>query len=235
MASEAPKHIIVNGSVAKQVTKILTDQIIDGKYSVGDYLPTEELLCAEFGIGRSSVREAVKTMESQGLVRKLQGKGIVVIDETIEATAELLNITLNYKRISLQDMVDFREAMEIRLAGLAAVKSSADDIKRIDECLESMRKNKDSYEDFAHYDHLFHEAIAEASGSSISALIMRALRPLLQKQIAHNIQKDFNPQEVIDIHSEILAKIKAHQAKAAGSAMADHLTETHRVLRMIND
>ncbi len=231
MTTDTPKHIIVNGAVAKQVTNILTEQIISGKYSVGDYLPTEELLCGEFGIGRSSVREAIKTLESRGMVRKLQGKGIIVIDETIDATAELLNITLNYKKISLGDMVDFREAMEVRLAELAAVKGDKEAIAVIDECLENMRRNKDSFEDFAHYDHLFHNAIAVASGNNISAIIMKSLSPLLQKQITHNISNDFNAQAVLDIHKVIFDAIKSRQPKAAGRAMAEHLKETHRVIR----
>ncbi len=233
MKTTNTKHIIVNGSVAKQVTAILTQQIVDGKYAVGDYLPTEEVLCGEFGIGRSSVREAIKTLESRGLVRKLQGKGIVVIDETIDATAELLNITLNYKKISLVDIVDFREAMEIKLAELAAIKHSESDIEHLQECLDNMLRIK-SFDKFAALDHQFHEYIAEASGSTISILIMKSLHPILQKQISHNIQKSFDYQQVHDFHSRIFEAIKERQPKAAGRAMAEHLEETHRVLRNNN-
>ncbi len=235
MINDTPKHIIVNGSVAKQVTNILTDQIIDGKYGVGDYLPTEELLCAEFGIGRSSVREAIKTLESRGLVRKMQGKGVMVIDETIEATAELFSITLNYKKISLKDMVNFRESMEVQLAELAAVECNDDDIDNMAECIYYMRQNIDSYEDFARYDHLFHERVAEASKNSISSLIMKALRPLLYKQITLNIQQDFDTQRLFSIHNEIFEAIKNHHPKAAGRAMAEHMTDTYRVIREMKE
>ncbi len=234
MKTEQPKHIIVNGSVAKQVTKILTDQIIEGKYAVGDYLPTEEVLCGEFGIGRSSVREAIKTLESRGMVRKLQGKGIVVIDETIEATAELLNITLEYKKISLKDMVDFRESMEVQLAELAAEKCSEEDIQNMADCLEKMTSVIDSYDDFAHYDYLFHEQIAIASNSAVSTLMMKALRPLLHRQISHNIQKYFDPKQALEYHYRIFEEVKNHRSKAAGQAMAEHLKETHRMVREVN-
>ena len=57
---------LANDSVAKQVTDILSDLIVTGKIEEGDFLPTEEDLCREFGIGRSSVREAIKTLESRG-------------------------------------------------------------------------------------------------------------------------------------------------------------------------
>ncbi|KAA4074486.1 FadR family transcriptional regulator, partial [Bacteroides ovatus] len=73
---------LANDSVTKQVTDILSDLIVTGKIVEGDFLPTEEDLCHEFGIGRSSVREAIKTLESRGMVRKLHGKGVEVIDES---------------------------------------------------------------------------------------------------------------------------------------------------------
>lgn len=57
-------------------------------------MPTEEDLCREFGIGRSSVREAIKTLESRGMVRKLHGKGVEVIDESAKATTEMLHISV---------------------------------------------------------------------------------------------------------------------------------------------
>ncbi len=231
MTTNQPKHVIVNGSVSKQVTKILTDQIIAGKYLVGDYLPTEEVLCSEFGIGRSSVREAIKTLESRGMVRKLQGKGIIVIDKTIEATAELIKITLEYRKISLKDMIDFRESMEVTLAELAAVKCSNEDISEMYECIEKMSSVVDSYEEFADYDYQFHECIAKASGNTIATLMVKALRPLLHKQISHNIKQYFSPKQALSYHYKIFDEVKNHRAKAAGQAMAEHLKETHRVVR----
>lgn len=62
MSSELLKGLpnLSNDSVAKQVTDILSDLIVSGKVKIGEFLPTEEDLCKEFGIGRSSVREAIK-------------------------------------------------------------------------------------------------------------------------------------------------------------------------------
>lgn len=234
METNKPQHVILNGSVAKQVTNIVTQQIIDGEFGIGDYLPTEEEMCKEFGIGRSSVREAIKTLESKGLVRKMQGKGVIVIDETLQATSDMLRITLDYKKISLHDMIDFRESMEIRLAELAAIKATNEQIAAIKKSLDAMKQNIDSYEDFAQYDHLFHEQIAEASGNSVSILIVKSLRPLLHKQISHTIQPDFDPMQVIKFHEEIYNAISTHQPIAASKAMAAHLDETHRIARELD-
>lgn len=235
MEINKPQYVILNGAVAKQVTDIITQQIIDGEFSIGDFLPTEEELCKRFGIGRSSVREAIKTLESRGLVRKMQGKGVVVIDETIEATSQMLKIALDYKHISLHDMIDFRESMEVKLAETAALKATSEQVALIKESLDLMRNNVDAYDEFAQFDHLFHERIAEASGNSVSMLIMKTLRPLLHKQISHTIQPDFDPQQVINIHDEIYNAIEAHQPMVAARAMSEHLKETHRVVRELEN
>ncbi|MFI3318566.1 MAG: FadR/GntR family transcriptional regulator [Rikenellaceae bacterium] len=224
-------HVIVNGSVAQQVTEILTRQLIEGKFKEGDFLPTEEELCHEFGIGRSSVREAIKTLESRGLVRKQQGKGVVVIDETIQATAEMLKITLDYKNISLKDMVDFRIAMEIKLAEMAAMNATDEDIASMRECLDLMKGGEEfSFKEFAQYDYQFHQSVANASRNSISILIMQTLRPILYDQISITVGPDFNPERAIQLHETIFNEIKNHHIKAAGQAMATHLNETHRII-----
>ncbi len=225
-----PKHILVNGAVAKQVTKILTDQIIDGTFAVGDFLPTEEVLCEEFGIGRSSVREAIKTLESRGMVRKLQGKGVAVIDESIEATSEMLKIALAYRKTSLKDLMDFRVALEIKSVEMAANNASADDIERMRGFLDAMIGAEHSDEQFATYDYLFHEAIAKAAGNSMIELIIKALRPLLYNQIVYTLNPNFNSESANHFHESIFRAIKDRQPRAAIKAMLEHLSETQRII-----
>lgn len=229
-SNKSQKHILVNGSVASQVTKILTDQIIDGTYSVGDFLPTEEVLCSEFGIGRSSVREAIKTLESQGMVRKLQGKGVVVIDESIEATSKMLNIALAYRKISLKDLMDFRVSLELNTVEFAAMNATDADIENIQSCLDAMFETEYSNEHFAEYDYKFHEAIARASGNSMSELIIRTLRPLLYNQIVYTLNPNFNHEVANRLHEKIYQAIKDRQPRVAVKAMMAHLSETQRLI-----
>ncbi len=226
----SPKHVLVNGAVAKQVTKILTEQIIDGVFKVGDFLPTEEVLCEEFGIGRSSVREAIKTLESRGMVRKLQGKGVVVIDESVEATSEMLNIALAYRKTSLKDLMDFRVSLELKVAELAANNATEEDLERMRGYLDAMIESENSDEKFATYDYLFHEAIAKASGNSVSELIIKALRPLLYNQIVYTLNPNFNSESANHFHESIFEAIKNRQPRVAIKAMLNHLSETQRII-----
>ncbi len=230
---EIPQLLLSNGSVAKQIADFLTQDIISHKYQIGDFIPTEEELCLQYGIGRSSVREAIKTLESRGLVRKMQGKGGVVIDETIEATSQMLKMTLDMNNVSLRDLVDFRVSMEVQLAKTAALRATEDDIARIKEILDLMSGDNYSYEDFTTHDYLFHEAIIEASGNNIAALMIKALRPVISKQIEQSLKSDFNQHRIYEFHHNIYEKIKGREVNAAGRAMSEHLNETYLTIEAL--
>ena len=143
---------LANDSVTKQVTDILSDLIVTGKIVEGDFLPTEEDLCHEFGIGRSSVREAIKTLESRGMVRKLHGKGVEVIDESAKATTEMLHISLRMKKTTVRDFMEFRKSMEIKMTEMAACRATSEQVKTIEEVLEKMKTDEYRLETFADYD-----------------------------------------------------------------------------------
>ncbi|MFI3305531.1 MAG: FadR/GntR family transcriptional regulator [Rikenellaceae bacterium] len=228
--TKSTKHTIVNGSVAQQVTSIISKQIIDGKYSEGDFLPTEEELCEEFGIGRSSVREAIKTLESRGMVRKLQGKGVIVVDETIVATSQMLRIAFEYKKVSFKDLAEFRVSMEIKLAGLAAQNATSDDLREIKENLEQMKSKKISPKNFAAIDYKFHESIAQASGNNVSVLILRSLYPIIYDQITHTIARENSLERTYELHEKIYNAIEAKSSRDAEAAMSNHLRETLRLI-----
>lgn len=229
------QHVIVNGSVAQQVTAIMTQQIISGKFAVGEYLPTEEELCIEFGIGRSSVREAIKTLESRGLVRKLQGKGVVVIDESINATSQMLRIALEFKKTSLKDLMDFRVAMEVMNVELAAINATEEDLIEMRKYLLLMQQEDYSHDTFAHHDYLFHEAIARASKNSVSIIILRTLQPILYNQIVYTLDPNFNPELATHFHAKIFDAIVNHQPDRAVSEMMSHLSETQRIISELDE
>lgn len=221
---------LANDSVAKQVTDILSDLIVSGKVKIGEYLPTEEDLCKEFGIGRSSVREAIKTLESRGMVRKLHGKGVVVIDESTQATTKLLQISLKLKKTTMRDILEFRKSIEIKMTELAAMRATEEQIKVISDNLEKMRNEEYKLETFAEYDYGFHKSIADASGNSIFSLMMETMRPMLYNHIIYTLNPDFNPEHSSHFHETILNNIINRDPVAAEEAMKAHLAGTKSII-----
>ena len=232
MSAELLKALpsLANDSVAKQVTDILTDLIVTGKIKQGDYLPTEEDLCREFGIGRSSVREAIKTLESRGMVRKFHGKGVVVIEESAQATAKLLPIALKLKKTTMKDILEFRNSIEIKMTELAASRATEEQIKVISDNLEKMRNEEYKLETFAEYDYNFHKSVADASGNSIFSLMMETMRPMLYNHIIYTLNPEFNPENCNHFHETILNTIISKDPVAASEAMKSHLAGTKSVM-----
>ncbi len=228
------KHVIKNREVSKQITDIICDRIVNGIYAIGELIPTEEALCNEFGIGRSSVREAIKTLESRGMVRKIQGKGVVVIDECIEATSDLLRIALAYQKTSLRDLMNFRVAIELTTVELAAKNATEEDLRSMREHIDSMLQQDYQLDDFAQHDYLFHEAIAKASGNSVVLLIIKTLRPLLYNQIVYTLDPNFNPELATNFHEAIYRAIEAKHPEVAVAAMRSHLSETQCIINKLD-
>ena len=221
---------LANDSVTKQVTDILSDLIVTGKIVEGDFLPTEEDLCHEFGIGRSSVREAIKTLESRGMVRKLHGKGVEVIDESAKATTEMLHISLRMKKTTVRDFMEFRKSMEIKMTEMAACRATSEQVKTIEEVLEKMKTDEYRLETFADYDFMFHKSIGDASGNKVFSLMMETIRPMLYSHIIYTLNPNFNPELSNHFHETILEAIKAKDPNAASAAMAAHLVGTKSII-----
>lgn len=232
MSSDLLKGLpsLANESVAKQVRDILTDLIVSGKIKLGEYLPTEEDLCREFGIGRSSVREAIKTLESRGMVKKFHGKGMVVIDESAAATAKLLQISLKMKKTTMKDIMEFRNSIEIKMTELAAKRATDEQIQIISGHLEKMKNEEYKLDTFAEFDYNFHKSIADASGNSVFSLMMETMRPMLYNHIIYTLNPTFNPEHSNHYHEKILQTIRDRNPEEAVEAMRLHLTGTERII-----
>ena len=217
MSSDLLKGLpsLANESVAKQVTDILTDLIVSGKIKLGEYLPTEEDLCREFGIGRSSVRDAM---------------GMVVIDESAAATAKLLQISLKMKKTTMKDIMEFRNSIEIKMTELAAKRATDEQIQIISGHLEKMKNEEYKLDTFAEFDYNFHKSIADASGNSVFSLMMETMRPMLYNHIIYTLNPTFNPEHSNHYHEKILQTIRDRNPEEAVEAMRLHLTGTERII-----
>ena len=217
---------LASESITKQVLNYLTYKIINNDFKIGEYLPTEEALCKDLQIGRSSVREAIKVLETRGLVKKLRGKGVIVIDDSISAASEMLRIVLAQKKATISNLLEFRNAMEVKMAGLAAVHATQEDLDNLEYHLNLMKDKEYSVEAFAKYDYDFHKAIASATRNNIFVLMMETMQSMLYDQIAYTLDSNFNPELSMHYYESIFEAIKSGDPKIAKKAMTEHLSGT---------
>lgn len=165
--------LISKRSLADEVASKLRQQIMLGKYQPNEKLPIEPELMKAFGVGRSSIREAIKILTNSGLLRVQQGVGTFV--ETQGESREPLSQRL--KRADMQDLDEVRQLLEMKIAEKAAANRTEKDIEKISHWLAERKRAAHSgeLEACVDADINFHSAIAEASKNEVLADLFKAV------------------------------------------------------------
>jgi len=154
-------------SLAEEVAGRIRSQIMEGGYQDGQQLPTEPELMKKFGVGRSSVREAVRILANSGLLRVQQGVGTFIQKHTGIAEPLLQRL----KRSKGEELDEVRQLLEMKIAEKAALNRTNKDIKKMRAALDkrTIAANNGLVEECIQADIDFHTCIAEASGNDILA------------------------------------------------------------------
>lgn len=164
--------IIQKKSLADMIAETLKQQITEGTYRVGDKLPTEPELMKTFGVGRSSVREAVKLLVNMGVVRVQQGSGTFV---AVPSNNDDVNIKMS--TADRTELDEVRKILDIAIVEKAVARRTEKDIERMRASLEKRKVNaeKGLLEECIEADLNFHIAIADAAHNRILADIYRSV------------------------------------------------------------
>ncbi len=213
-------------SLADEVAQRLQQQISLGKYKPGDKLPTEPSLMQEFGVGRSTIREAVRILANAGVLRVQQGLGTFVeaAPDTAEPWAQRL------KRAEFSDLNEVRQLVELKIAQKAALHRNEKDIEQMQGFLKKRKEAAlaNNVAECIQADIDFHCAIAAAAQNSILADLYRTL--------AHHLKNHFNAvhgttQSFTDtqqLHQQLLKSIIEQQPDKAwqwASRITDNMVE----------
>jgi len=210
--------LINKKSLAEEVASKLQEQISLGHYKINEKLPIEAELMKQFGVGRSSIREAMKLLANSGLLRIQQGVGTFVQ----EVTGTLEPMDQRLKRASLQDLDEVRQLLELKIAEKAALNRSEDDIIVLKKHLADRMKaaHEGLLEDCVEADIQFHIAIAEASKNEILADLYKSVSKHLKKEFLTLYPDTQIFLETYSIHEQLLKSIIAKDSKKALKAVS---------------
>ncbi|KXT40614.1 MAG: FadR family transcriptional regulator [Bacteroides cellulosilyticus] len=171
MTNKTSIMIIQKKSLADMIAETLKQQITEGTYRAGDKLPTEPELMKTFGVGRSSVREAVKLLVNMGVVRVQQGSGTFV---AVPSNNDDVNIKMS--TADRTELDEVRKILDIAIVEKAVARRTEKDIERMRASLEKRKVNaeKGLLEECIEADLNFHIAIADAAHNRILADIYRS-------------------------------------------------------------
>jgi GntR family transcriptional regulator, transcriptional repressor for pyruvate dehydrogenase complex len=225
---------VTKTTLSSEVAEQLISIIRAGDLKPGDKLPSERLLSERLKVGRSSIREAMKTLEAMDFVNRTT-LGTVVCEVPIQKIGILKNHT------EIHEVIETRKVIEIELAGLAALRAGSKDIEKIEKTIEM--EDATLWEDVETYtarDTAFHKALAEAAHNSVLSQVYQMIAVLLFK--THKYHSLINPSgtgieeertrrtKTLSEHRAILRAIRNHAPAEARKAMKKHLTRVERAL-----
>jgi DNA-binding FadR family transcriptional regulator len=226
MTADPRFPMIERERVADRVAEELIRLIAGGKLAPGERLPGERQLADMMGVSRVSVRAALQQLKTQGLVVAVQGGGTRVIasDEDLDSALTQL---IQADRANLRDLMEIRSHLEVWAASRAAERAEADDLARVREALDVMSDPGRSPEHKAEDDHRFHLSVAKAAGSAVYLHLMTVLGEVMEAmQEFHRFSLMATEEDdaaLLSQHRKVCRAIEAHDPKAAGEAMAEHL------------
>ena len=207
--------------------------ILDEGLTQGDRLPNETVLVERLGAGRSSVREAVKLLQSRNIVRVRQGSGTYVASNPGVVEDPLGFTFIDNKRRLAHDLLEVRFMIEPEMARMAAENATAEQASRIVQLCDETERLAGSGEDYSEADTEFHNAVAQASGN----LVVPRLMPILKASVPLFI--DVTGRKLIDetirTHRAVADAIAAHDGTAAHDAMYLHLVFNRNAIGKLNE
>jgi len=211
------KDIIIRKSLADEVACKLQEQISLGYYKLNEKLPIEPELMKNFGVGRSTIREAIKSLANSGLLRVHQGVGTFVAQVTGNEPMDQ-----RLKRASIADLDEVRQLLEMKIAEKAAVNRSERDIIIIKGYLSTRKQAAQAglIEECIDADIQFHVAIAEAAKNEILADLYKSVSLHLKKWFLHIYPDTQIFIETHQLHKQLLKNIIASDSKQAWNTAA---------------
>jgi GntR family transcriptional repressor for pyruvate dehydrogenase complex len=208
--------------VAKQLERRITEEL-----KPGDRLPPERELVQMLGVSRSSVRDAIRSLELKGLLEPRQGIGTVVCSPD---AANPLASALLEKRKMVEELLDVRKMLEPPLAGRAAQHVSPDEIADLENILVRQEANVRRGDLGIEEDSEFHYSIALASNNSAVLKVVDVLMDLLRETRERSLQVEGRQEKSLAGHHRILSALKQGDAAAAEAAMRRHLQEMENIV-----
>ncbi|MBI3635016.1 MAG: FadR family transcriptional regulator [Candidatus Rokubacteria bacterium] len=209
--------------IYEEIVRQIKLMIGEGRLKSGDQLPPERDLAEKFVVSRTSVREALRALESLGLVEIRPGEGTFVRQVSIEALIEPLALIMVSQREAIGELFEARRLLEPAIAGLAARRATPDEIHEMERILDDQAKEIAAGRTGIVQDAQFHAAIGTAAHNRAITRIVHAIMDLLTQSREESLNTPGRPERSHQNHRRILEAITRRDTDAAEHAMSEHL------------
>ena len=215
------------------IIKEFRNMLSNGKLKCGDKLPSERKMTDMFHLSRTSVREALRSLEMMGIVEKKHGEGNYIVDNAENSMIDVLSIMLIMNKGTMDDFMEFRKWIELGAIKNVIEYSSDEEIQQLKTYLKDYESHQTVY-DRTQQDIAFHKAIVSLSKNPFFIYIFNAFSVLASTHLEQMLNKltsnGKNSKQVNSIHQEhldLLSAIEARDYKQAEKIVISHIITVH--------
>ena len=233
-SSKAPVQLQKTQSYTDSLVRIISDQLTDGimegSIKPGDKLPSDREMAENFGVGRSTIREALRVISLIGLIEIRPGQGTFVASSPSDFFVTPLSWTLLLGEKSMNDVIVMRNILELGAARLAAQCTDKTALSQLKNLMTKMKHAHDRYDftAFLDLDLEFHLTVARCSGNNIILELLHTSRKLMTMLSKSGMETMAHIDSIYGEHTRIYDAIMAHDADEAEKGMADHLEKSKK-------
>jgi len=205
--------------------------IDSGKLKSGDHLPTERDLTETFKVSRTTVREAIRTLEGMKFVQSRRGNGTHVVVSSEEASVQPLAVPLFTEKDDILDIFCVRKIVEPHVARLAAQNATPHEIDKMEEILRQQAECIERGENIIETDSAFHRHMAQTAKNRVMQRLLLALVDLYKEtHEKHLMDNDKWARRSLHGHTQVLSAIKNGDSVAAQASMLRHLEDIEGII-----
>lgn len=212
----------------EQVADQLRALIMSGEIGAAERLPNEAALAAQFGVSRPTIREALRVLSTQALIRTTKGASggsfvtVPSVDHISDFLISNLNLLSRSEDVSLDEFLEARELVEVPAARLAALRRTDDDLAALRAAIPGHPAELDTEEQFKHNKD-FHSALVVASANGVLSIAAQPVFSVLQTHLKRSSLGQRFRQRVNEDHRALIATVEAGDALGAAELMHEHL------------
>lgn len=209
-------------SLYQAVQEAIKNYILDNQLQPGDPLPPENELARELGVSRNSVREAVKSLESLGIVEARRGSGLYVGNFSFDLLLENLPFGLLSELQQLTDLLEIRHILEMQMIETAIRTMSDHQIAILQEIIERMRSRAEKGQVLLEEDREFHQRLFQSVGNRTLLKLLDVFWVTFRKAAESADIRDTDPMHTYYDHVAIFEAVKARNVEQARDALKQH-------------
>lgn len=217
---------ITNKKIYQQVINQIQDMILSGKLKKGDKLMSERELSEKMGVSRTSIREALRVLETMGIIESRQGEGNFICNNIESSLIQPLSMMFILNNGSYEDILELRNMIELEAVKLAAIRGTEEEFEELKMISQNLINNDENC-DKEGIDKMIHYKIACMSKNFLIKSLYKISLNLLEDFIVNSRQKIvnyYNEEEILNNqHKKICDAIIAREPENAYKYMKEHL------------